>query len=538
MADTLRIKRRLTGTPGAPASLANAELAYNETDHVLYYGEGTGGTGGSATVVVGIAGQGLSSSATPVMNGTAAAGSATQWARGDHVHPTDTTRAPLASPALTGTPTAPTVTPGTDNTTKIATTAFVQSAVAAVSSGVTNVTAGTGLTGGGTGAVTISMATAGTTNALLATMAANTLKGNATGSTAAPTDLTVAQTMTLLGAAPLASPGFTGVPTAPTAANGTNTTQLATTAYVLAVRQDQQQPPTANVPWNGFSITGLANPTNAQDAATKNYVDITVQGMQSKPTARLATAAALPANTYANGAAGVGATLTATANAALSVDGVAVAVNDVILVKNEATAANNGLYTVTATGTGSAQYQLTRHVDMDQSTEFSGAFIPVGAGGTVNANTLWLANPTTPVTVGTTAIPFTQLNSATSYTPGNGISIAGNVISAVGVANRINVGGTGIDIHASYVGQASITTLGTITAGVWNSTAIAVANGGTGATTLTGYIKGAGTAALTGVATIPNTDITGLGTMATQAASAVAITGGSIDGVVFDCGVF
>ena len=70
------------------------------------------------------------SSETPVMDGTASAGSASAWAHGDHVHPTDSSRAPLTSPAFTGTPTAPTASDGT-NTTQIATTAFVQSAVAA-----------------------------------------------------------------------------------------------------------------------------------------------------------------------------------------------------------------------------------------------------------------------------------------------------------------------------------------------------------------------------------------------------------------------
>lgn len=64
----------------------------------------------------------------PAMNGTASAGSSTSWSRGDHVHPTDTSRAPLASPTLTGTPKAPTATAGT-NTTQIATTAFVNTAV-------------------------------------------------------------------------------------------------------------------------------------------------------------------------------------------------------------------------------------------------------------------------------------------------------------------------------------------------------------------------------------------------------------------------
>jgi hypothetical protein len=67
---------------------------------------------------------------------------------------------------------------------------------------------------------------------------------------------------------------------------------------------------------------------------------------------------------------------------------------------------------------------------------------------------------------------------------------------------------------------------------------VTVSQGGTGAITLTGYVKGAGTSALTAVGSIPNTDITGLGTMATQNASAVAITGGTIDGIVFDGGTF
>lgn len=67
---------------------------------------------------------------------------------------------------------------------------------------------------------------------------------------------------------------------------------------------------------------------------------------------------------------------------------------------------------------------------------------------------------------------------------------------------------------------------------------LGVAKGGSGATTLTGYLKGNGTSAFTASATIPNTDISGLGTMSTQAASSVAITGGSIDGITLDGGTF
>jgi hypothetical protein len=98
--------------------------------------------------------------------------------------------------------------------------------------GVTSVTPGPGIAGGGTGSVTISVAAAGITNSMLAVMAALRLKGNNAASAGAPVDLTAAQAMTLLGAAPLASPAFTGAPTAPTPSPGNNSTNVATTAFV------------------------------------------------------------------------------------------------------------------------------------------------------------------------------------------------------------------------------------------------------------------------------------------------------------------
>jgi len=85
----------------------------------------------------------------------------------------------------------------------------------------------------------------------------------------------------------------------------------------------------------------------------------------------------------------------------------------------------------------------------------------------------------------------------------------------------------GLGTIATQAANSVSITGGTIT----GITDLSVADGGTGASTLTGYVKGAGTSALTASATIPNTDITGLGTMSTQAASNVAITGGSIAGI-------
>jgi len=100
---------------------------------------------------------------------------------------------------------------------------------------VTSITAQAPLSGGTiTTTGTIGLNNNGVTNTYLAQMNGNTLKGNNTSGSAQPVDLTVSQTMTMLGAAPLASPAFTGTPTAPTAGSSDNSTQIATTAFVKA----------------------------------------------------------------------------------------------------------------------------------------------------------------------------------------------------------------------------------------------------------------------------------------------------------------
>lgn len=124
--------------------------------------------------------------------------------------------------------------------------------------------------------------------------------------------------------------------------------------------------------------------------------------------ARLATAAALPSNTYANGTAGVGATLTATATGVLTVDTKTVALDDIVFVKNEAAPENNGPYKCTTAGAVGVAYVLTRCDEMDEADEFSAALISVGPEGATNPNTIWQCTTATPITVGTTAITFAQ----------------------------------------------------------------------------------------------------------------------------------
>lgn len=174
---------------------------------------------------------GQAGSATPLVDGTAAVGTSLRYARQDHVHPTDTSRAALASPTFTGTPAAPTAAADT-NTTQLATTAFVvgqASSTAPVMDG--TATVGTSLKYARADHVHASD-----------TSKANLASPTFTGTPAAPTaavDTNTTQVATTAfvvgqGYAKLASPALSGTPTAPTATAGTNTTQVATTAFVQA----------------------------------------------------------------------------------------------------------------------------------------------------------------------------------------------------------------------------------------------------------------------------------------------------------------
>ena len=180
---------------------------------------------------------------------------------------------------------------------------------------------------------------------------------------------------------------------------------------VVGFRLDQLAAPTASINLNNQRIINLATPVATTDATNRFYVDTVAQGLKLKVMARLATAAALPACTYNNGTLGVGATLTGNANGALSVDGVAVASSDVILVKNQASAAQNGLYIVTAAGSAGTPFILTRHVDVDQAAEFPGAVVQVSSASPTLANSMWVCVPdNSTVTVGTTNMVFGQMN--------------------------------------------------------------------------------------------------------------------------------
>ena len=220
----------------------------------------------------------------------------------------------------------------------------------------------------------------------------------------------------------------------------------------------------------GFGSDSLVN---------KSYVDSVANGLDVKASVRVATTANLAA-TYNNGAG----TLTASSNGAISVDGVTLVVNDRVLVKDQSTAAQNGFYKVTATGGSGAAFVLTRTPDADAASELTAGAFTFTEEGTANADNGYVLSTNGAITLGTTAIAFEQFSGAGQIAAGNGLTKTGNTIDVVGTADKITVSSNAITIASGYVGQSSITTLGTIATGVWNGTAIGVAHGGTGLTSV------------------------------------------------------
>lgn len=219
--------------------------------------------------------------------------------------------------------------------------------------------------------------------------------------------------------------------------------------------------PTANVSLNDYKITGLKDPTDAQDAATKAYVDATSQGLDVKQSVRAATTANI--------------TLTGTK----TVDGISLVAGNRILVKNQTSASANGIYVV-------ASGAWSRATDADTSAKVTPGMFTFVEEGTANADSGWVLTTDGPVDLGTTDLDFAQFSGAGQITAGDGLTKTGNVLNVGGTADRITVGADAVDIASTYVGQSSITTLGTITTGTWNGTDIAVADGGTGSSTASG----------------------------------------------------
>ena len=224
-------------------------------------------------------------------------------------------------------------------------------------------------------------------------------------------------------------------------------------------------------------------PSADLDAANKAYVDAARSGLDVKQSVRLTTNAALSAYTHVAGV------LTANANGGLSIDGVTLSdpadVGIRVLVKNEtsANAPYNGIYTVTAIGDESNPWVLTRATDADSNDEVTPGLFVFVEQGTNWADSGWVLTTDGAITLGTTNLTFVQFSAAGQSIAGNGLTKTGNTIDVVGTTDRIIANADSIDIASTYVGQTSITTLGTIGTGTWEATDVGVSHGGTGAST-------------------------------------------------------
>jgi hypothetical protein len=202
------------------------------------------------------------------------------------------------------------------------------------------------------------------------------------------------------------------------------------------------------------TITGLASPTNDSDAATKGYVDALAQGIDAKASVVVATTANI------------------TLSGTQTIDGVAVSVGDRVLVKDQSTASQNGIYLC-------ASSTWTRTTDADSWTELVAAFTFVEKG-TSNSDSGWVCTVDAGGTLGSTSVTFAQFSGAGQITAGDGLTKSGNTLN-VGTASsgRIVVNSDNIDLATSG-----------ISAGTYQSVtfdAYGRATAGTNPTTIAGY---------------------------------------------------
>lgn len=467
MGNTVRIKRRAAGgAAGAPSTLANAELAFNEQDDVLYYGKGTGGAGGAATQVIAIAGPGAFQGKDDDL--TALAGLSTTGIV------TRTGSGSAATRSVAGT------------------------------SGRVTVTNGDGVAGN----PTVDLATTGVTAGTFTKVTVDAYGRATSGAQASRSDLSA---------------------------------------------------PTADISNGGFKITNVADPVNAQDAATKNYVDSVAQGLDPKQSVKAATTANI-----------------ASLSGTMTIDGIALVAGDRVLVKDQTAQAQNGIYVVAA---GS----WARASDGDTWAELVSAYVFVEQG-TTNADNGFLCSVDAGGTLGTTAVTFVQFSGAGQITAGAGLTKTGNQLD-VGAGTGITVGADTVGLAGQALALHNLATNGLVTRTAADTvTGRSVAASGSGVSVANGdgvagnptislsaalasvggltpaadrlpYYTGAAAAALATFTAFARTLLDdadaataratlGLDTMATQAASNVAITGGSItnlttfDGITVDGGTF
>jgi phage-related tail fiber protein len=234
--------------------------------------------------------------------------------------------------------------------------------------------------------------------------------------------------------------------------------------------------PSASVSLNSQKITNLATPTADADAATKAYVDATKQGLDVKDSVRVATTANI------------------TLSATQTIDGVAVIAGNRVLVKNQSTASQNGIYVVAAGA-------WSRSTDANTSAKVTAGMFTFAAEGTVNADSGWVLTTNDVITLNTTPLTFTQFSGAGQIVAGNGLSKTGNTLN-VGTANAAR-----IVVNADNIDLATAGTTGTYRS--VTTDAYGRVTAGTNPTTFSGYGISTTSANLKGVIS----DETGTGSL-------------------------
>lgn len=319
----------------------------------------------------------------------------------------------------------------------------------------------------------------------------------------------------------------TYIQTLPIANGGTNATTASAARTNLSAAQSGNNTDITSIALTTGTVSTA--PSANTDIVNKLYADSIANGVNFHAAAQYATTANLSTVTYNNGSSGVGATITnAGTQAALTIDGYTFTSTDAtnatrVLVKNQTTASQNGIYTVTNQGSGSTNWVLTRATDYDTSGTGTnevdqGDFILV-IGGTANANTSWVQQTPLPITIGTTNIVFIQFGAASggvsSFTAGStGFTPNTATTGAITLAGTLNVanGGTGQTSYTDgqlLIGNSTGNTLtkSTLTAG----SGITITNAGGSITIASSGVSSfnAGTTGFT-----PNTATTGAVTLA------------------------
>ena len=233
------------------------------------------------------------------------------------------------------------------------------------------------------------------------------------------------------GAVDTSALGALAVTTAKIAANAVTSSKVDSSVLIAS----GANPLIGNLSAGGNKFTNLGVPTSDGDAANKAYVDSIAVGLTDyKESVRVASTVNLAGTFNSN-------TLVASGNGSLTVDGVALAAGNRLLVKNQDAGAQNGIFTVISAGSAGSAWGITRSTDADTSAEVTSGMYTYVSEGTVNAGSAFVLATPDPIVLNTTSLLFVQFSGAGQIQAGEGLSKSGNTLS-------VNVDGTTIEISS------------------------------------------------------------------------------------------